>query len=854
MDKVIKIMFWVIAILFFAGIGIQLVSAEKQIKTIEYPITYIENIKAGAPYLQPINVISPNGINEILSFEIELYGDYQRSTTVEALIEIEKKTFSCTPQQWVTPENANNYLTIFDCTSLVKQIRKDSTVSEKELKTLKEKDTFFIKNAIGFKTDNFASNLYGNIKITYITNPPPKITMQVHGTEYKAGDIGKIFIQLLNDESKPINNSACYASVYYPDDEVYKYQQLMDYSDEGIYDFDFDIPYTNGVYPVAILCTVEGISYEDSILAWDDFETGTTSGGGGWDTNWQLSSCVIDGTNTQSGSYSLFCRDDRDPNRRIDSNTTYVRLDYDFWFMATGFGNNEYVYIEMQDASGLEHQLQIISNANADGAWRHAVGSLTAEANNFDFDGQIRFELDTSGNVDYSDRYYIDNLNITLGSAIVINDTEYQIVRGSGEAHVDSEFEYAVTLDYGTLTNETFDGYMYMYYNVISAVSENKTDREILLNIWNAFPCENIDSLYLFNESSGSWDELNFSTYLRTNENDRCGIKYEQDLDVKKTYTIKLKASNFWRAEMLGRYNADEINQEVIRDGCNYYQSLQGFPAYSVPLTTDPNETDLFYLNCLYYFNTFYHYNETISNDFVLHPQGEMNMTVEQMEEMESIYNGLKHKSDILNKIAEGIINVWSQGNDYSIPILGGVSNETYLKTFANISGNYMNYLSIQEIDNNVWTFENRTLTEFDFATSVNTTEVADAVWNYSGEVNSNLLSQIWSYVNRTLTSFNFSFSVNATEVANAVWLSPTRTLTAFDFLVGLNTTSLSDIWTYATRGLTEQVDVNWSEGSAYVWNNSNRTLTENIDINTSAVSDAVWNYDYRYTHGVDLT
>lgn len=528
--------------------------------------------------------------------------------------------------------------------------------------------------------------------------------VQVHGTEYKAGDNGKVFLQLLDDSYKPINDSACYSSIYYPTNEVWKYQQLMTYVDEGIYAYDFTTPYVQGVYPVVILCTTDGISYVSQKDVSDNFESGTTSGGIGWDTNWQLSSCSIDGTNTHTGSYSLYCRDDRDPNRRIDSNTTYVRLDYDFWFMATGFGSNEYVYIEMQDASNIEHTMQIISNANADGSWQHAVGSLSLDGNNFDFDGQIRFELDTSGNVDWNDKYYIDDINITLGSAIAINDTEYETVRGSGEVHVESGDEYYIEMDYGTLTNESFEGYMYIYYNIISGTSVNKSEMEIKLDLFKAFPCKSIDSVYL-KDQSGTWNNVSWNSFLDTTREDRCGIRYEQNLSVGESYEVYVKLRNNWRVATLGMFQSADVNQQVITDGCNYYQQQNNLSSYTVPLTESPNVTDDFWLNCQYYFDKFYTFNTTINNEFILHPQGSTNFTKEDMDRMEGVYQEIIRCDADLNSLMDSIMNVWQQSDSYSNTIINGGSSIPYLTFFAYISSSY---LGLDAIAEDVWNYVGR--------------------------------------------------------------------------------------------------------------------------------------------------
>jgi len=101
---------------------------------------------------------------------------------------------------------------------------------------------------------------------------------------------------------------------------------------------------------------------------------------------------------------------------------------------------------------------------------------------------------------------------------------------------------------------------------------------------------------------------------------------------------------------------------------------------------------------------------------------------------------------------------------------------------------------------------------------------IADEVWNYNGNVSSNLLSQfasnIWSYTG-SISSTILDF------VSENVWNYNNRNLTYYP---EVNTTAIVvDVWNYNNRNLTyyETISVNETQIAESVWSYVNRTLTE---------------------------
>jgi hypothetical protein len=252
-----------------------MVFAEQTVKTIELPIGYVAQTSADTDYIQTKTIKSPDGITDIISMELIIRGDFQADTEVSARV---RKTgngqvFSCEPSTWTTPNiDALSYETSFDCSSLVNQFN-------------------FISGQIdlGMRTNKVAQNIKGNLRMTYLNKP--RRMMNVKGTEYQTtdGNVGKVFLQLLDDNKVPITNSSCYATIYNPDTTVWINKSLMNYVAEGLHHLDFSIPNVTGVYMVSAFCD---IPHSTNLTANDSFECGGYNCGSGWNSAWVNNSDV----------------------------------------------------------------------------------------------------------------------------------------------------------------------------------------------------------------------------------------------------------------------------------------------------------------------------------------------------------------------------------------------------------------------------------------------------------------------------------------------------------------------------------------------------------------------------------
>ena len=229
--------------------------------------------------------------------------------------------------------------------------------------------------------------------------------------------------------------------------------------------------------------------------------------------------------------------------------------------------------------------------------------------------------------------------------------------------------------------------------------------------------------------------------------------------------------------------------------------------------------------------------------------------------------------------------------SDYIANISAGYPYTIWVRTNFASSGNFVvfnNWLNtrtltaqgtIQDIkgsgEMHITDLSNKTINLISNITvKINNSEIADYIWNYTGTINSNILSQfsqsIWNYFNSTMDFISL--------IANAVWTrTPDRNLTFYEdktnytkidnTIYAINTSlnnkldnvniSLSgqiqnipvDVWNYQDRNLTyypsQQDLTNYSLIQELIWNATMRTLTEfnfTVDVNQSLIADTVWN------------
>jgi hypothetical protein len=102
--------------------------------------------------------------------------------------------------------------------------------------------------------------LTGWLDLTYINNPLGNI--EISGTEYTAGDLATIFIQLKDNQGLTINNGSCYLNIWYPSttnlthtQTIFNSPMMKAEGSEGLYYYDIVAPSSLGVYMLSARCS-----------------------------------------------------------------------------------------------------------------------------------------------------------------------------------------------------------------------------------------------------------------------------------------------------------------------------------------------------------------------------------------------------------------------------------------------------------------------------------------------------------------------------------------------------------------------------------------------------------------------
>lgn len=108
------------------------------------------------------------------------------------------------------------------------------------------------------KTDSEKiTDIDANIKnlIKDISTKSPH-TIVVHGTEYKPNETATVWLQLLDENGNPVNQSNCLLDIYYPNKTKWydKIPMIHINNSDGLYYFDIVLENIFGVYPLSVNC------------------------------------------------------------------------------------------------------------------------------------------------------------------------------------------------------------------------------------------------------------------------------------------------------------------------------------------------------------------------------------------------------------------------------------------------------------------------------------------------------------------------------------------------------------------------------------------------------------------------
>jgi len=523
--------------------------------------------------------------------------------------------------------------------------------------------------------------------------------MNLHGTQYNAGDNGKLFLQLFDSQNVPKNDSICYVSLYYPiggpDDKYFSNQEMV-YKDEGLYFYDFTVPFRNGIYMASAYCIVNTTNVEENTTT-EDFETGTISGGSGWTTDWTLNGGTIDTGEAYEGDYSIEVTTTTDtPERDFYFCPFAMQITVDFWWWADSMETGEFYYVYIDDASGESYEALEATSDFDDNVWRETSITFNKEEDNFNFSDNMTFRIEPVG-TDTADYFRVDNIKITGRCAIPANQSEYQTIRGSGEVQVKNDKLYEKEFTKGELYNDTFFQKFHMHYNIISRTAQNVSNVDITAKTYYGFPCRYVDDVKLYDENHTFLQNL---TPFRKEEagSNECEVTFSLDLSPDGEYDVAIVARNFWKQQILSEYQDAVITKDYLDIACINYQKANNLSNYTVPLEEVPEFEGEFHRACYSFYNVFYEYNISLNDTFLPLLFIERNLTKTEMDSLEADLIHLERIGEATRKYGDTIIQGLNLGNSYSHAILNDPylpENPDYTKYFANISSANFNYAQI---------------------------------------------------------------------------------------------------------------------------------------------------------------
>jgi hypothetical protein len=451
-----------------------LAMAEKsqQYNQINLEPYYRTSLTANINYDYNVNIAPPDGFTETISAIIRFKNYMNPAINYNLTI----NGASCNPnifQISTTYSGASQADISFDCSNLI---------------------TSAGNYTIRLRTDKNTGSIYSFLDFTYINNPSG--TLKVFGTEYQAGDLGKMFLQFLDADKRPVSNSECFLTIWHPDNTLFVNNTLMsklDNASEGIFYHNVNIPNITGVYPSSAKC-YRPLLFNNILVAnytTEGFEGNNWTGGTGWATcntpynctnGWDIEdtiplSTIV--TNASAGCYAGgYCAKTTGSygwlERGINIPYGTKALNITYYAKFKGLQTNEHFDFFVFD--GNWHLLEQIGSASQYGGYTNNVWykhNIYIDDSTYEFSNVLIGWFATSATPSTGDEFYVDNIYIDLSYANAtfnLNDSQYEILRGSGEIHV-SNYVGAIIAQINNLSSQINN----LNYTVSSQISNLQT-------------------------------------------------------------------------------------------------------------------------------------------------------------------------------------------------------------------------------------------------------------------------------------------------------------------------------------------------------------------------------------------
>jgi len=673
-----------------------------------------------------------------------------------------------------------------------------------------------------------------------------RYNINFHGTEYGSGDYGKAWLQLLDENQSTIDDATCFLSIYSPDNTKYLDYAQMNFIGEGVYEYDLITPMPQGVYPMLGECYLASDSAQEKETA-DAQE-------------------IIRG-NDYSGSY--LSTHISDNNRHVVKEVTPSPRQFDLVYNFTNFCEpdesvmtgitvfwegqwksnvGDYVNIYLWNYtsnSWIELPNKIYYTPSGDVTVSNVISlSNTTTAGITDKpSGTVRVRFaDINVTDGQNNAFKTDYLYVSCNSFGI---AKWQIIRGSSELHVINGKLYKTILTSVKFVNNTiYGGYAYLNFTLVSYAHTTYEDEDIEFEMpIEDCPCYIVDELRYFNSSTGSWEQINFTTEwddsIKT-----CVVHFTKDLEKDGIDYYSVKVVNKCLREVLQKKKYSNVYYTVLNAFCNIYFDKMNYTKQSVPLSQIPDIGDNTYENCMlfydnyYYFNNSYNYLVSINVSTI----DDFNNFIKRYIDFNNQFDILKYNYDSLIT-EETIISLVFIDNSTLAEI-----NETQFNALQSASIPLNNYLLLQNISTNV---SNMTL-DYDYILNNITSEINTSENNIIKEINitgDNIIDEINTTGNNIINTLNISIYDIRDYLYNTI-------ISARDYIISVLNQSIwqsnEDIKTNITS------EINTSENN--IINEINITgnniideirrscnITENITANITAECNPreIWKYFY---------
>jgi len=448
-------------------------------------------------------------------------------------------------------------------------------------------------------------------EITNIKGTIPKAYISVHGTEYTIGQVGKVWVQVLDSNMSVINNAVCYVHIYKPDETCLMENTPMNFLEDGVYYYPFLVPNEVGVYPSIVECYyVSTTKLYNATSGVADIGTSTS---GNYNSTW-----IEDGVYWIVNE-DLFGGKQRFQIRMNFTNVTQPALQTGLSVIWNGIwtptpsADIAEIYI-MNFTSGNWVLLNNkITNTGGGGLTvANSIATTNATGDGYVENGTVSILINDTNITDAGiNNFRSDYISIGINAQF---SSQYQHIIGSGEIHVSSPLNlpYTKTTLCGDITEENINTESScsifthtgefpfpegeMEDNISITALQTKPDAYWTYKTPMSASCSAIYWIKYYNGTS--WVNVDLSEVQFSSLNSNCEIRIPIDLVKGNIYNYMIKMDNYMKYKVMQtKASLDALNftHPIL---CDPYALAYNY-TYTVPILNNTNiSSDIILRTC----------------------------------------------------------------------------------------------------------------------------------------------------------------------------------------------------------------------------------------------------------------